>query len=246
MINCLKVEWDAPVGVQAFTTLRTGGFSTGAYATFNLADHVGDDPIAVMKNRQELRQSLGLQREPLWLRQVHGTRVINWNDTIETGVAYEADACFTQLKYSPCVVLTADCLPLVLCDRAGTLVAAVHAGWKGLLSGVIEATVAAMEVPGETLLAWMGPAIGPEAFEVDEAVRNQFMAVDPQAEVAFKPGKAGKWLADIFLLGKQRLNRVGVTAVFGGYQCTYTNADQFFSFRRAKDTGRLATLIWLG
>jgi YfiH family protein len=246
MINYLKPKWNAPSRVHALTTLRTGGFSTGAYASFNLGDHVGDDAAAVTKNRQKLCQVLALQREPLWLKQVHGTQVINWTNELETSVAYEADACFTRLEDHPCVVLTADCLPVVICDRAGTVVAAVHAGWKGLLSGVIEATVRAMNVPGETLLAWMGPAIGPLAFEVDDAVRNQFIAVDPQAKRAFKPGKAGKWLADIFLLGKQRLNNVGVTAVFGGYACTYTKADQFFSFRRDKDTGRLATLIWLG
>lgn len=245
MTDYLKPNWNAPAHVHAVTTLRTGGFSRGSYSSFNLADHVGDDHNTVIKNRQQLYEDLKLSHEPLWLKQVHGIEVINWNETLVKQTEYEADASFTQLRHHACVALTADCLPVVICDQKGTIVAAVHAGWKGILSGVIEATVKKMGVPGESLIAWMGPAIGPEAFEVDEDVRDKFIQVEQQAEEAFKPGKPGKWFGDIFLLGKQQLNRVGVNSVFGGYHCTYKQTDQFFSVRREKETGRMATLIWM-
>jgi polyphenol oxidase len=242
VINFLVPDWPVPSHIRALTTLRTGGFSTGHYATLNLADHVGDDPVCVEKNRQKLRETFGFQHEPFWLKQVHGVEVIDLDRASESN---EADASIASLKQHPCAVLTADCLPVLLCDRKGTKVAAVHAGWKGLLSGVIEASVKAMQIPGDELLAWMGPAIGPEAFEVDEELRKQFISVDPQAEQAFKYKEEQKWLADIFLLGRQRLSRAGVTAVYGGNECTYSDVDRFFSFRRDKETGRMATLIWI-
>lgn len=242
MIDQIMPDWPAPPTVRAITTLRTGGVSIGAYASFNLADHVGDDAVAVGNNRQRLREALSLQQEPFWLNQVHGIDVIEWDGAAQTNVA---DAALTRKKQCPCVVLTADCLPVLLCDREGTVVAAVHAGWKGLLNGVIEATVVAMGLPGEQLLAWLGPAIGPTAFEVDGEIRDQFIAVDPQAADAFVCQSRDKWLADIFLLGKQRLQRVGICNVYGGHWCTYRDPQRFFSFRRNKDTGRLATLIWM-
>jgi YfiH family protein len=242
MINFLTPDWPAPPHIHALTTLRIGGCSVGNYASLNLGDHVGDDPVCIEENRQKLYETLKFQHKPFWLNQVHGIKVIDWNGSPQNN---EADAAFTRLKQYPCVVLTADCLPILLCDREGTIVAAVHAGWKGLLSGVIETTVAAMQVPGEKLLAWMGPAIGPAAFEVGEEVREQFITVDEQAQSAFRHKGGQKWLADIFSLGRQRLRRVGVTAVYGGNECTYSDAERFFSFRRDKDTGRLATLIWM-
>lgn len=242
MIDYIEPQWDAPMNVRALTTLRTGGFSKGAYASFNLADHVGDEAASVIKNRLKLQAAFDLQHEPFWLQQVHGTHVIHLDGKPQNN---EGDATFTHLKGYPCVVLTADCLPVLLCNRTGTVVAAIHAGWKGLLSGVIEATVEALQVPSDSLLAWMGPAIGPEAFEVSAEIRRAFMEKNSDAHLAFKPFAEEKWLGDIFLLGKQRLNAVGVTAVYGGYVCTYSESHRFFSFRRDKETGRMATLIWL-
>jgi polyphenol oxidase len=243
MIEFIKPDWPAPAHVHAATTLRAGGFSKAAYSSLNLADHVGDTPEIVAKNRELLYVALDFQTKPLWLQQVHGIDVVHWEETaVQT---LEADAIFTHQKYHPCAVLTADCLPILLCDCAGSVVAAVHAGWKGLLKGVIEATVDAMQVPSESLLAWMGPAIGPEAFIVGDEVRNAFMAHNKNAEKAFTPQNSQKWFADIFLLGKQRLNSLGVTEIYGGGLCTYSDPSQFFSFRRDPSTGRMASLIWM-
>lgn len=247
MIDFLKPDWPAPSNVYALITLRTHGFSAGAYASLNLGDHVGDDLAAVQKNRQMLMETLGFQRDLFWLNQVHGVKAVELPLPSPSGrrEGVEADAAFTRVKQQPCIVLTADCLPVLLCDRSGTIVAAVHAGWKGLLSGVIEETVKAMQVPGEELLAFLGPAIGPSAFEVDADVRSQFIAIDANAKDAFKHKCDQKWLGDIFLLGRQRLNSVGVVAIYGGGECTYSHADRFFSARRDKDTGRFASLIWM-
>lgn len=257
MIDFLIPDWPAPSNVRALTTLRTQGLSTGAYASLNLGDHVGDDLATVQKNRQLLMETLGFQHDFFWLNQVHGIKAVEIVENFYTPIPgpspeerrevsnNEADASFTRTKQQPCVVLTADCLPVLLCDRSGTIVAAVHAGWKGLLGGVIEATVKSMKVPGEELLAWMGPAIGPSAFEVDADVRDQFIAVDSNAKNAFEHKRDQKWLGDMFLLGRQRLNSVGVVDIYGGGECTYSDPDRFFSARRDKNTGRLASLIWI-
>lgn len=241
----IKPNWPAPSHIHAITTLRTDGYSQAPYESFNLADHVGDDSKMVAKNRQKLYETLKLQKPPFWLNQVHGDGVIYWEDELPNH--HTADAIFTLKKHRPCAVLTGDCLPILLCDRIGSVVAAIHAGWKGILNGVIEATVKAMPVPSDTLLAWMGPAIGPAVFEVGEEVKTQFTLADPTAENAFQAYKKEKFLCDIFLLGKQRLNCAGVTAIYGGYECTYSNPERFFSARRSKDTGtgRFATLIWM-
>lgn len=240
-----KPNWPVPSHIRAVTTLRTGGYSQAPYDSFNLADHVGDDPKMVAKNRQKLYESLKLQNPPFWLNQVHGDGIIHWQDELPDNAT--ADAIFTSKKHHPCAVLTGDCLPILLCDRIGSVVAAIHAGWKGLLNGVIEATVNAMPVPSDTLLAWIGPAIGPAVFEVGEAVKTPFTLADSLAENAFQPYKKEKFLCDIFLLGKQRLNSAGVTAIYGGYECTYSNPERFFSARRSQNTGtgRFATLIWM-
>ena len=236
----LVPDGPAPANVRAFSTTRLGGVSAGPYASLNLGDHVGDDPRAVAENRRRVGQ--WLPTAPAWLRQVHGVAVV---DAARAAVGCEADAACTRQADAVCVVMTADCLPVLFCDRAGTVVAAAHAGWRGLAGGVLEATVAAMGVPAGELLAWLGPAIGPAAFEVGGEVRDAFLALDPAAESAFAPRPEGKWLADIFLLARQRLARLGLTAVYGGGVCTVSDAGRFFSHRRDRVTGRMASLVWL-
>jgi YfiH family protein len=237
----IQPDWPAPARVKALTTTRTGGVSKAPYDTLNLGTHVGDDPSRVADNRGILRQAL--PGEPRWLNQVHGTTVVD--AAVGDGVP-DADAAFTRESCRVCVVMTADCLPVLLCDRAGTVVAAAHAGWRGLFDGVIEATVAAMGVPPGQLLAWLGPAIGPDAFEVGGEVRAAFMGHNPAAEAAFRPSpNQHKWLANIYLLARQRLVRAGVTGIHGGDACTVSDPARFFSYRRDGVTGRMASLIWL-
>jgi hypothetical protein len=231
-------DWPAPSRVQSLMTTRAGGVSAAPWASFNLGDHVGDKPAHVAANRARLR--LSLPSEPGWLKQVHSANVVE----IGVGVP-EADAAFTRQTGAVCAVLTADCLPVLFCDRAGSVVAAAHAGWRGLAAGVLEATVDAMRVaPGEVLV-WMGAAIGPQAFEVGDEVRQAFVARHPEAAVAFVPHGADKWLANIYQLARIRLESAGVQAVYGGGRCTFTETKHFFSYRRDGVTGRMASLIWL-
>lgn len=232
-------DWPAPANVKALQTTRQGGVSMGVYASLNLGDHVKDNPQHVAANRQLL--SAYLPSEPVWLNQVHGVHVI---DAALSSCLESADASVATRKQVVCVTMTADCLPVLLCDHAGTVVAAVHAGWRSLCDGVIEATVAAMPVPAGQLMAWLGPAIGPEAFEVGNEVRAQFMTKDAQAESAFK-AKGDKWLGDLYTIARQRLQRLGVTQVYGGGHCTFSESETFFSFRRDGDTGRMGSFIWL-
>lgn len=234
-------DWPAPSWVRAVSTTRSGGVSVGAYAAMNLAEHVADDPRAVLENRRRLRERLVLPAEPIWLQQVHGHGIVS-AESATPGVA--ADGAVSQTPAHICAVMTADCLPVLLCDRAGTRVAAVHAGWRGLADGVIEAAVAAVDVPGSSLLAWLGPAIGPQAFAVGTEVRSAFMAHNPDAEAAFTP-QGDRWLADLYRLAQQRLAALGITEVYGGGLCTYTDSERFYSFRRESVTGRMATLVWL-
>ena len=232
-------DWPAPAHVKALQTTRHGGVSQGIYASLNLGEHVKDQPLAVATNRQRLSDHL--PSEPVWLNQVHGVRVI---DAAQASCVESADASFATRKQVVCVTMTADCLPILLCNQSGTTVAAIHAGWRSLCDGVIEATVQAMPTPPDQLMAWLGPAIGPDAFEVGGEVRAQFMAQDIQAEAAFQP-HGEKWLGDLYRIATQRLQRLGITQVYGGGRCTYSEADTFFSFRRDGDTGRMASLIWL-
>lgn len=242
MKDCIVPAWPAPPTVRALITTRAGGVSTGPYASMNPADHVGDAPEAVAVNRRLLRSLL--PEEPHWLKQVHGTAVAEAD--APRARSPEADACVSRVPNQVCVVLTADCLPVLLCDDAGTVVGAAHAGWRGLHAGVIEAAVARMRVPGERLLAYLGPAIGPKAFEVGPEVRAAFMTVDTGAAAAFAPGATPeKWLADIYLLARQRLARLGVSRVFGGGDCTFSDSARFFSYRRDGASGRMASLIWI-
>jgi hypothetical protein len=232
-------DWPAPSNIQALVTTRTGGVSQHPYESLNLGDHVGDLPDSVAANRAILRQHC--PSEPKWLKQVHGNAVAQ-ADELHSPV--EADASVAFRSATVCAVLTADCLPVLFCDRAGSCVAAAHAGWRGLAAGVLEACIAATQCEPEDILAWLGPAIGPEAFEVGSEVREVLVGDLPEAESAFRPGRSGKWLADIYVLARLRLARSGVTAVYGGGECTFTDDRRFFSYRRDGATGRMASLIW--
>ena len=233
-------EWPAPARVKGLMTTREGGVSQAPWAGLNLGDHVGDNPEHVATNRARLRQQL--PGEPAWLRQVHSARAVE----IGGEPTREADAAYTRQAGSVCAVLTADCLPVLFCDRAGSVVAAAHAGWRGLADGVLEATVAAMEVSPAEILVWMGAAIGPQAFEVGDEVREAFIAQHAEAAEAFVPQPTpGKWLADIYRLARIRLEHAGVHAIYGGGRCTYREAESFYSYRRDGVTGRMAALIWL-
>lgn len=251
MSNLIIPAWPAPAGVRALVTTRQGGASAGPWTSFNLATHVGDDAAAVTANRAQLRRSL--PADPPWLTQVHGTRCVD-AALAQSGV--EADASFTRRRGVVCAVLTADCLPVLLCDDSARAVSAMHAGWRGLADGVIEAGVAAMNVPGERLMAWLGPAIGPAAFEVGADVRDAFLAhpsLGGQAAHAFTPVGTGKWLCDIYLLARQRLHAVNIRRIAGAVRldtashnfCTVRDVDRFYSFRRDGVTGRMASCIWL-
>lgn len=243
----LLPDWPAPANVRAVATSRAlntdFGASTGVFAGLNLGDHVGDNPQFVAANRKALQQALGLTQAPLWLSQVHGTRVLH-SDT-ESHDDNIADASVTSQAGLATVVMTADCLPVLFCDKQGTQVAAAHAGWRGLCDGVLEATVATFKQP-QDLLCWLGPAIGPSAFEVGDEVRAAFVAKSDAATQAFSPSnRPGKWLANIFLLATQRLQAAGVGEIYGGGVCTVSDPTRFYSYRRDGQTGRLASLVWL-
>ena len=234
-------DWPAPPNVRALVTTRNGGFSTGAWRSMNLGLRE-DDPLSVARNRELLRAVSGI--EPVWLNQTHGTNVVAVDQALPPD---EGDAAIASRPGFAAAVRVADCLPVLFCDSSGTRVAAAHAGWRGLCAGVIEATVAAMHTPAREIIAWLGPAIGRDAFEVGDEVRAAFVARDAGASAAFVayPGRPGKWLGDLYALATLRLHNAGVVAVHGGGLCTMTDADRFFSYRRDKTTGRMAAMIWL-
>ncbi len=240
MIRPIIPDWPAPEHVRAYSTTREGGVSQGAWDSLNLATHVEDDSNHVAENRRRLTDALLIPNEPYWLEQVHGTEVVR----PELTTTQCADAAFTQQSDTPCVVMTADCLPVLFCDEQGTAVAAAHAGWRGLAAGVLEQTLNCFEDPSK-VMAWMGPAIGPEHFEVGDEVREVFVRQHSQTESAFVESRPGHWMADIFQLARQRLLATGVSQIYGGGICTYADADHFYSFRRESVTGRMASLIWL-
>ena len=247
-MGLIHPDWPAPARVQAVFTTRLGGVSVGVFSGLNLGTHVEDDPACVAENRRQLREQLQLTQEPVWMTQVHGTSVYPVREAAEAQPALppQADAAVTRLAGVPLTVMTADCLPVLFCDRAGSVVATAHAGWRGLCEGVLEQTVAAMGVPASEILAWLGPAIGPLAFEVGDEVWSAFVAQDPAAAEAFVPGASrGKWLADLYRLARQRLNGVGVTQIYGGQHCTFSDPSRFYSYRRDGQTGRMSGLIWL-
>lgn len=235
----LAADWPSHESIIAGTTLRNGGFSQGVYSSLNPAQHVDDNPEHVVLNRRKINATLRLTAEPVWLQQVHGNRVIR----ADTAIGLEqADASFTCRKGVVCTVLTADCLPLLISSTSGNSVAAVHAGWRGLLSGVVENTIHAM--PEKNLIAWLGPAIGADCFEVGGEVRKAFVDKSNCFAEAFREQKEGKWLADIYRLATIILSMSGINRVYGGAFCTMTDSERFFSYRRDGKTGRMATMIW--
>jgi YfiH family protein len=250
--NYIVPNWPAPANVHALQSTRNTGYSTTPYHSLNFGSHVKDNSMHVAQNRQLLSQCL--PSEPVWLNQVHGIEIV---DAANTNCLPDADASFTTQKNVVCVTMTADCLPVLLCDKAGSVVAVVHAGWRGLCDGVLEAAVnkiighelcRAAQIKPVDLMAWLGPAIGPKAFEVGAEVRAQFVEKDKNAANGFTL-LGNKFLANIYQLATQRLNNIGVTHIYGGGHdedfCTFTDEERFFSFRRDGDTGRMATLIWL-
>lgn len=238
-MNWLTPDWPAPASVKACVTTREGGVSETPFDSLNLGDHVDDRPEAVAENRRRLTEHFSIK--PAWLQQVHGIAVAH----ADPSVVATADASWTATPGIACAAMTADCLPALFCDRAGTRVAAAHAGWRGLAAGVLEATLDSLNVPAGDVLVWLGPAIGPQAFEVGPEVREVFVSQLPEAEAAFVPShNAGKFMADIYKLARLRLAVRGVTAVYGGGFCTVTDP-RFFSYRRASRTGRFASLVWL-
>jgi hypothetical protein len=247
MENYIIPNWPAPKNICAYSTLRYHplGKSVAPYDNFNLATYVGDNIDNVQRNREILRKDLTLPQEPYWLKQEHTTNVI----FIETATQINepiADASYTAKENIICAALTADCLPVLICDKSGSFVAAIHAGWKGLAAGVIEAAVNSIPIEKDKLMAWLGPAIGPKSFVVGDDVKQQFVNHDKKAAAAFIAKKApGKWFCDIYLLGKQRLHNTGVKEIYGGEFCTYSEPQKFYSFRRDNGaTGRMATIIY--
>jgi YfiH family protein len=239
----LTPDWPLPAAVRVCATLRAGGVSEGSYATLNLATHVGDRDDRVAENRRRLRTELDLPGEPMWLNQVHGAAVARHDERNPSAIA---DAAIALEPGQVCAVLTADCLPVVLADRAGTRVAVAHGGWRGLIAGVLESTIAALNAPPSQLAAWLGPAISQTAFEVGGEVREAFLAKSPEHAGAFATNARVRYQADLYRLARLALERAGVSAVYGGGWCTFGEPERFFSYRRdGGRTGRIATLAWL-
>jgi YfiH family protein len=244
-VRWLTPDWPAAARVRAISTLRSGGVSTGPYASFNLAAHVSDDPAAVAGNRHSLRAAAQLPAEPLWLEQVHGIDVVTHDGVTTHRAPPRADASVALEPGRVCAVLTADCLPVVFTDVAASRVAVAHAGWRGLAAGVLERTINVLAVdPGE-LIAWLGPAISQGAFEVGGEVREAFLQRSERCAGAFERNAAGRLQADLYALARLTLAEAGVTAVYGGGRCTLQEGGEFFSYRRDGTTGRMATLAWL-
>ena len=241
MTEIIRPSWPAPATVSACCTTRSGGVSLAPYDSFNLALHVGDDPKRVMQNRRILREKLALPQEPGWINQTHGTRAI----VLEQDNGRDADAAITRQPGRVAVVMTADCLPILLCDRRGSEVAAVHAGWRGLRSGVIQSALAAMQSDSRQLMAWIGPGISQACFEVGDEVRAEFIGSDPAAAEYFQPHGPGHWMCDLAGLAQRVLEQQGVDPVFRDPHCSYRDAELFYSYRRDGTTGRMAALIWI-
>jgi polyphenol oxidase len=235
----LQPDWPAPSNIHAATTLRTGGVSQAEFASLNPASHVGDDPSLVSQNRRLIKMQLNLPSEPVWLNQTHGNTAIK---ATTSTTPQQADASYTDQPGVVCTVMTADCLPLLVCSVDGTEIAAIHAGWRGLLAGIITNTINALQ--SRDVLVWLGPAISPECFEVGAEVRSAFLTKSDNYATAFKQQSYDKWLADIYQLARINLAALGITKVYGGDFCTVTDHERFYSYRRDKVTGRMATLIW--
>lgn len=247
MIKAIYPNWPAPNNIRALTTTRQGGCSISPYSSLNLGSHVGDNICHVLENRTIVTRFAKLPTEPIWLNQIHSTNVIDTTNyhLTDCGVI-DADASYTQQKNTVSVVLTADCLPVLFCSVLGNEIAAAHAGWRGLCNGVLENTVNCFQTAPANIMAWLGPAIGPTKFEVGAEVKTQFEAFDLAASTAFQliDIKQQKYLADLYLLARQRLHKLGITQIYGGDYCTYSQGDLFYSYRRQAITGRMASLIW--
>jgi len=241
-MSLLEFDWRLPAGVHAAFTTRLGGESSAPWDSFNVATHVGDAPEDVAANRARLESLLALPAEPAWLNQIHGAAVVDL-DSLPEGVI-TADAAVARADGRVCVVMVADCLPVLFASRDGRRIAAAHAGWRGLAAGVLEQTVAAMKVRGDVLTAWLGPAISKEHFEVGDEVRAAFVDVDSGAADAFVRNTGGKWQANLAGLARRRLAALGVTDVSGGHWCTFADRERFYSHRRDGKGGRMAALIW--
>ena len=242
MNKLILPDWPMPVTVKACSTTRDGGISEFPYDSLNLGTHVGDIATSVVANRQSLVKQAGLPQMPVWLEQVHGTRVLHLDGKTVSDI--QADAVYSRVTGQVCAVMTADCLPVLFCSSAGDEVAAAHAGWRGLCAGVLEQTLAQFNAGSSSIIAWLGPAIGPQQFEVGEEVKQAFIQIDAQSAAAFTPS-GSKYLADIYLLARLRLQAAGIHAIYGGDRCTVTEKQHFFSYRRDGITGRMASLIWL-
>lgn len=238
----LHPQWPSPKGVAAISTTRLGGFGDGPFESLNLGLNCGDDDQVVARNRALLTERLGLPRQPAWLNQVHGSEVV---DLAHYRPGVKADAATSRLPGQVCAVLTADCLPVLLCDREGSSVAAAHGGWRGLAAGVLAATVNAMGADPGQLMAWLGPAIGPAAFEVGPEVMEAFVKNDPTMVSAFQPGRGDRLQADLFAIARHQLRALGLTEIHGGGQCTHSDEKHFFSYRRDGRCGRMMSAIWL-
>lgn len=242
-MKLIRASWPVKPSIHALTTTRLDGVSEAPFAGLNFAFHVGDDPAHVEQNRQILQKALGLKKPAQWLEQVHGCGVVK---AAADDCPMAADACWSDEPGLACAIMTADCLPVLFCDRAGSRVAAAHAGWRGLAGGVLENTLAVFDDPAEVQV-WLGPAIGPLAFEVGDDVFLAFCEEQPLASDAFvrSPTNPDKWLADIYQLARIRLNAAGVTDIYGGDFCTFTDSEYFYSYRRDGQTGRMVSLIWI-
>lgn len=242
----LVPDWPAPANIHAATTLRTGGVSKEPYLSLNPATHVNDLKECVLQNRKIISDMLSLPAEPAWLDQIHSNHIVKAE---KTATPPKADASYSSESGVVCTVMTADCLPLLICSKDGMKIAAIHAGWRGLLSGVIsnsisELTCAPPLAKPADLLVWLGPAIGPKCFEIGIEVREAFVEKSKLYKNAFKEQNNGKYLADIYQLARIELSTLGISNIYGGSYCTMTEEDRFFSYRRDNQTGRMATLIW--
>lgn len=242
-LTIIEADWPAPKHIRALATTRTGGHSAPPYDSFNLALHVGDDETAVIANRALLREELSLTSEPFWLNQIHSNLVL---ETDEVATSSHADGCIARSPQQICAVLVGDCLPVLLCNRAGTAVAALHCGWRGCLGGILQNAVQQLHTPPSEIMAWLGPAISPAAYEVGQEVYQAFIDHNPQYHLAFTAVAGDKYLASLYKIASITLASLGVTAVYGGNFCTANQTNQFFSYRRdGGKTGRIATLIWI-
>jgi YfiH family protein len=248
MSSWLVPDWPVPHAVRALSTWRSGGSSLGVYASLNLGSHVGDDDAAVAENRRLLARAAGLPAEPCWLRQVHGSEVADLDappSAAPIALQPGQDAAITRQRGRVCAILTADCMPVLFASAHGGAVGAAHAGWRGLAAGVLTATVAALKGDPRALMAWIGPCIGPEAYEVGAEVRDAMLAAMPAAASAFRAGAGSRFMADLPLIARLQLQALGLERIYGGTECTYRDPGRYFSYRRDGQTGRQATLIWL-